>query len=201
MPEMDGFQATEQIRRSEGERRHTPIIAMTANALQGDRDRCLAAGMDDYLSKPVRASALAEMLQRWVGVETAAVAADQPSPAAHDVLASEALDALRELQEPGEPSLLVEIVSIFLRDAPGRLAAIREAIQTANADALREAAHALKGSAATLGAQQVGELCSQLEQMGREGALEAAAGLLPELDAAWRRAERALASVMSEAAA
>ncbi len=114
MPEMDGYQATAAIRRREGDTRHTPIIAMTAAAMEGDREVCLAAGMDDYVSKPVRTDALVETLDRWIGDDDPSRRVD---PA---VLDPERFDTVRELDD-GDGVMLRELSAAFLADASSQL--------------------------------------------------------------------------------
>jgi CheY-like chemotaxis protein len=121
MPEMDGFAASTEIRRREGTARHTPIIAMTANAMQGDRERCLAAGMDDFVSKPVRVDKLEAALRRWISDPRAAkrlppAGREQPAPpglAADAAVDPAALAGLRALQQPGQPDILGRVIRIF----------------------------------------------------------------------------------------
>ena len=125
MPEMDGYEATAEIRRLEGTARHTPIIAMTAAAMDGDRETCLAAGMDDYITKPVRLEALAAVLERWVNrAEAAGAAAGQaPSPAdvgLPDPLDRSQIELLRSLDD-GDGAVLGEIIDQYLtQTAAGR---------------------------------------------------------------------------------
>jgi CheY-like chemotaxis protein/HPt (histidine-containing phosphotransfer) domain-containing protein len=195
MPEMDGFEATAEVRRREGEQRHTPIIAMTANALKGDRERCLAAGMDDYISKPVRTEELAALLQRWVGgVTVRSHEAVQPAAAEPDTLTldQEKLNELDELSGDDEASLVVQMIDLFLADAHPRLAQIREAVEREDAGQLDRVAHALKGSASHFGVQQMVELCAQLEAAGRERQWSGVPDLLSRLLEEFPRVERAL---------
>ena len=102
------------------------------------------------------------------------------------------LDTLRDLREPGQPDVLTELIDLFLEDTPPRLAAVRDAVTRHDGDALRQAAHALKGSAASLGATEVRSLCAELEQLGKHGGLGATEALLRQLEDAYGRAETAL---------
>ncbi|MBW3615661.1 MAG: response regulator [Actinobacteria bacterium] len=181
MPVMDGYEATAAIRRSEQARGlHTPIIAMTASAMEGDRERCLAAGMDDYLSKPLRSEALAAVLARWLQL-TAADPDPAPEAVRGGALDSEILAHLIGMDEQAGFSLLEEVAGLLARDTPPRLAQMQGAIEAGDALALRQAAHALRGSAATVGATTMAALSSQLEELGRTGQVEGAAALLAEL--------------------
>ncbi len=205
MPELDGFRATAVIRRQEGTPgtgRRTPIIAMTAHALQGDRERCLAAGMDDYLAKPVRAEALAIMLQRWAPPVAAGAAPALPSDDMPIDL--QALAALRELGDEDGTELVREVATLFLEDAPLRLAALRSAMGRGDAVAVAREAHTLKGSAASLGALPLAGLCAVLE--GREpgltsdlGATSGGLDVLGQLDAELERVRVALDAYLAPA--
>ncbi len=157
MPNMDGFQATAEILKMEEGRRHTPIIAMTANAMRGDRERCLAAGMDGYISKPVRLEQLAEVLAQW----------DTPLDAA-------AIKNLCELAGPESPGFMDDLLGIYLEDLPGRLEAVRSAVRGGNAEGLRQAAHGLKGSSGNIGARRLQKICLLLESIGGSGTVEGA---------------------------
>jgi CheY-like chemotaxis protein/HPt (histidine-containing phosphotransfer) domain-containing protein len=187
LPELDGFAATAEIRRREGDGPHVPIIAMTANAMRGDRERCLAAGMDDYLSKPVKPEHLEQVLQRWMAnpppIGPTAVAA--PEPELGDAsLDPEILTRLVHLNRPGRPNLLSDLIRQFLEDTPRQLAALREAAERTDTRALAEGAHALKGAASHFGAERLAGLCQQLEQLpGSAGAEK----MLTEADAEFAR--------------
>jgi CheY-like chemotaxis protein len=183
MPEMDGYAATGEIRRREQEHgaaaRHTPIIAMTANALKGDAEKCLAAGMDDYLPKPLTVQRLEAVLTRW---------SPQTGPGAPE----EAVDAsilalLRDLQGEGRPDMLAEMIAVYLRDTPPRLAALREAVARADAEAVRREVHGLKGSSGQIGAVQVARLCADLEHQADTTDLTGAAETMRRLDEAFGR--------------
>ncbi len=151
MPELDGYEATRQIRLAEP-CRHTPIIAMTANTLEGDSEKCLAAGMNDYLDKPILLQALAAVLLKW----TAPV-----DPASLTWL--EQKDPSREL--------LRSVIQQYLDDAPVHLSALREGVANQDAQAVRGQAHALKGSSANFNAKGLQDLCARLEALARTGSL------------------------------
>ena len=159
MPVMDGFEATRIIRRRAGDAGRVPIVAMTAGALDGDRERCLAAGMDDYLAKPVDAGELAAALARWVP-QKASANARPPS------VDPGRLAILRELGPADGRGLLPAAAQAFRRDLPTRLAALRHAVDDGGGPDLEQAAHTLKGAAANIGATTAAELCQQLERMG-----------------------------------
>ena len=178
MPEMDGLEATARIRERERERRaggHAHIVALTAHAMAGDRERCLAAGMDGYLTKPVDPRALLEAVER-----SAAGAEPVSSEPVEAVL--DRTDLLRRLC--GDEELLATVIALFLEDCPARLAAIKLAVDARDREGVRTAAHALKSAAATLSARGVAEAAHALEQMGASGDLDHVTDAWPRLEAA-----------------
>ena len=191
MPEMDGYEATSEIRRrEESEGRCTPIIAMTANAMQGDREKALEAGMDDYVSKPVKVKELAVVLERWllqdedkVGHDTSAAGAASGTAAPNGSIDRSVLEGLRELQEEGEPDVLKELIKLFLEDVPSQLKALREAGEKDDAKSVERTAHTLKGSSSNMGALRMVTLCAELEEIGRSGDLAPAPALISGLEA------------------
>ena len=185
MPEMDGFAATAAIRRREGTARHTTIIAMTANALEGDRERCLAAGMDDYLSKPVKSDVLRLKLERWTGPHGSVI--DQAR-----------LAILRGIQQPGQPDCVTEVIDLFLMEATSRLEALHGAITRDDAVEIRRVAHLLKGSSATIGATRMAALADELESRDPG---EDAGELMAQLDREWVLVREALKAECTEAEA
>jgi len=196
MPEMDGFEATRRLRRMEAEqgRSRTPIIALTANAILGDRELCLDAGMDDYLAKPYTRAALLAVLARWrppAAAETAAEAAPaQPAPAAPAetgaILDAAALQNLRAMRRPGRPDVLGRIIDLFYSDAPRLLGQLEVAAEASDAAALQLAAHTLKSSCANVGALGLSATCREIEQYARGNdvgsALHHIRGIQQELD-------------------
>jgi CheY-like chemotaxis protein len=185
MPDMDGFEATKAIRARElGTGRHLRIVAMTAHAMKGDRERCFAAGMDGYLSKPIDPAMLYALLEDEIGSIDAqmAAAADAPRP-----LPIDRLQCMRRLG--GDEKLFLDVIQLFLEDCPLRLAAIKEAVDALDAERLRTAAHALKGASANLSAGGLFEAAAVLERIGAEGRLDAA-------QAAWRGLSAEAAHVM-----
>jgi signal transduction histidine kinase/DNA-binding NarL/FixJ family response regulator len=206
MPEMDGFQATAEIRRREGSARRTPVIAMTANAMKGDRERCLAAGMDDYISKPVHIEELRAALCRALsrpdapapGVEPETAAAKQHHP--NGPIDRARLRRLLPLNRPGREHAVEELIAQFVADAPLRFIAMREAAAQHDATALNETAHALRGAAEHFGALEVGALCEQLERLARTGSLGGAIELIEALEEAFGHARLALTQFSSASA-
>ena len=210
MPELDGYEATRRIRKAETaesspDRSRVHIIAMTANALEGDREACLAAGMDDYVSKPVKLPELQAALRRagaqmpHRGRVTAAelgspgneaapgesdAAEPGPTPPAVDPAVFESLRALREA---GEPDPAAELIDLFLADTPSRLNAMGAAVRDSSASGLRVSAHSLKGTASNLGARRLAALCALLEAGAKAGDLTRAASLLAEVTEEYRR--------------
>jgi len=181
MPEMDGFTAAREIRR----RGITvPIVALTANALTGDRERCLEAGMDDYLSKPIVETELVRVLQRFIP--------DVPP------IDEETLTTLRDLAG-GSDDFIREIAALYLGDAPPRIEAIRHALTKSDARALGDAAHALKSGSGNVGATTLHRLCHDLEAAARNGELANAPEIVRDLEREYGRVERRLREISSRA--
>jgi CheY-like chemotaxis protein/HPt (histidine-containing phosphotransfer) domain-containing protein len=223
MPEMDGFEASQQIRSRQREGllpSNLPIIALTANAVEGDRERCLAAGMDDYLTKPFTRERLAATLQRWLPPSVAApvdatsnssasAAPDAPGSArAHQAAAAagegpinaRALDAIRHLPGPNGALLVQKVIGAYLADTPPRFAQLRAAAEAGDAEALRKTAHTLKSSSANVGAEPLAALCKELEMLGRQGSVDGASVLLAAAETELTRVLAALNSTATSGA-
>ena len=196
MPEMDGFEAARRLRLSDARPR---IVGMTALAMAGDRERCLEAGMDDYISKPVRPEELQRALEAAASQAQPVTASpvpvvEVPQPAAID---PQVLANLRELQDPDEPDFVVELIDHLLTETPMRLANIDEAIAAGNAQAINRLAHSLKSSCGNLGAVGLATLCATLERAGAEGRVD---GTRAMLDAAYAEFERVKVALQAERA-
>jgi HPt (histidine-containing phosphotransfer) domain-containing protein len=224
MPEMDGLEATRQIHRRWSEDDHPYIVAMTANAMESDRQECLAAGMDDYVSKPVRVEALVAALEHaWAALagrrDRTAQAHEHESAAGHDAPgsngtpppggvqlagglppASVALDAaaLANLRAMvgDDASFLAELVNTFLEDAPRLLGDMRAAVAAGDAAALRLAAHSLKSNAAQFGATENAALCREIEGLGKAGNAQEAAALVDAAATAYPGVAAALQGIL-----
>jgi CheY-like chemotaxis protein len=191
MPRFDGYAATKEIRARSGPGARVPIIAMTANAGPGARERCLAAGMDDYVAKPVDTDALDAVLRRWVSFLPAATEASvrrRPSIPPIDLAM---LRRLRVGLPVGASDVVGEVIGIFRQEAPTRVLALRDAVARGDLAAAGRTAHTLKGSAGHLGAKTLGALCARLEEQVRAGvpfdvgfAVQAIADELERVDAA-----------------
>jgi signal transduction histidine kinase/DNA-binding response OmpR family regulator len=210
MPVMDGFQATAEIRRREsacGAARRVPIVALTANAIEGDRERCLNAGMDDYLSKPFRTAELRATLERWLTTAgsrrgpnlqaSATGSTSSPHTHDHDALDPAALDMLRELQQSGSESLLRTVVHAFLDSAPELLEDLETGLAQRSAERVQDAAHTLKSSSANVGATRLASLSREIEARARAGNLSQAKDLLDPLLAEYREVVSALEAVLA----
>ena len=211
MPVMDGYEATAAIRAlPAGRGEQLPIIALTANAMQGDRQKCLEAGMDDFLSKPYSLSQLQTTLLRWLSAAKQVKAADaspQPDhPVQPDSVASapalnlKVLEALRELDPEGGMGLAHQIMQTFLESAQQRVDHIEQAIASGDSETLGQAAHALKSSTANVGAETLSGLYKQLEKLGREHRINEANDLLDEVRREHQRAVSDMQAMLMEEA-
>jgi PAS domain S-box-containing protein len=199
MPEMDGYETTRSIRSAERGTR-IPIIAMTANAVQGDKERCLEAGMDDYLAKPIAIEALRQKLAYWLN-EPGAGAQEQADKTSERmaVIDQKTIGKLCKLQQLGEPDIVAELIGIYLNDAPVLLKRAREALAGNDESTLRRAAHSLKSTSANLGAIRLSALCKELEEMARRADLQNAPAVFSEINAEYQRVTQALNEVLAPA--
>jgi two-component system, sensor histidine kinase and response regulator len=185
MPIMDGFQATVAIRQQEQQgSQHIPIVALTANAISGDRERCLACGMDDYLSKPFTQEQLANLLAQWLPSHSAVIQTDttpvrtETAPLPPQELDLRAIENLRTLRA----GLLVKVLAAWLQESPGLLTQMQQAVREQDSALLLRAAHSLKNSAANLGARALSQLCLQIEQQARQGITQGLQNLMVEIE-------------------
>jgi PAS domain S-box-containing protein len=178
MPEMDGLEATRRIRQRWTREEAPRIIAMTANALEGDRELCLQAGMDDYVSKPIRPEELSTALARSEPRET------------EPVLEPAALGRLRETV--GGEEDLAELVALFLQDSARLVGELRRSVEAGRTEEARRHAHTLKSTAASFGASRLTELCRRIEALAEGGTVEEAVGLMAGVDAEFSRVRVAL---------
>jgi len=188
MPEMDGITATREIRNPQSPipNRTIPIIAMTAHAMKGDRERCLAAGMDDYISKPIKAEELFKVIEKLANglgdktkkEENSSAVLKKSEPIPKDIFdLSKALEVV-----DGDMELFKEIADLFQKNLPDNIAQIREGIAKGDANALEQAAHSLKGSVGNFGAKRAFDAAYRVEVIGREGRLAEADSALSELE-------------------
>ena len=179
MPEMDGLTATRKIREREKQTgRHVPIIAMTAHAMKGDQQRCLEAGMDGYLTKPVSSPQIAEVIARVLGAETT----PPPKLQAQEKRAGWDRAAALERVE-GDAALLADLVQVFLEELPEQLDTLQQGIAAADFEAIERTAHTLKGELVYLGLTEEAEKAKELEHKGRDRNIKAAQEIMPEFKA------------------
>jgi CheY-like chemotaxis protein len=214
MPEMDGLTATRHIRRELSYAQQPRVIAMTANAMQGDREMCLAAGMDDYVSKPIRIEELVEALSKSRPLETTrdvgtqaksprteaphgATALAPAPPLNGGVLDPKALADLLTMLG-GEFVYLEEIIDSFLEDAPKLLTELDQFVEEGDSAGVRRIAHSLKSNGADFGAMTFSNLCKDLELVGKSGALNGSAHLATQIATEYEKVAAALTLVRSE---
>ena len=201
MPEMDGYAATRAVRalEAQGMIRHIPIVALTAHATEADRQICLAAGMDSFLSKPFTQAALREELLRWLplsGEDAKSMASSghqQQAPAAQaegvEGLDQRALDELRALDPEGAAGLFNQIIQCYLDDTPKQIAQLRTATLAENIETMTRSAHSMKSSSFSVGAKRVGELARDIEAKGRANSTDGCHALLAELEEQYAAAD------------
>lgn len=176
---------------------------MTAHALAGEREKCLAAGMDDYLSKPVKADELSSVLEHWSKrstqpaeviepVETIEPAASPTMAAIGDAVDLTVLESFREFQEEGSPDFVGELIDLYLGDTQARFVEMRAALVGGDAGALQRVAHGLKGSSGNLGARRMASLCAELEETLRDCSLDGVEADMVALEAEFERVMVAL---------
>jgi len=192
MPEMDGYEATRRIRSHESAVRNheIPIIAMTAHAMQGDRENCLAAGMNDYIAKPVNPHNLIRVIEKWF-LKTDSPNAAESFPA--EQKENEVFDKKGLFERlMNDQDLVKDIIEGFLEEVPGQIAALSEALEKKDADLIRRLAHTLKGASANIGASALQETAYQVELAAKAGTLDTAYDLIPELDGQLKALKEAL---------
>lgn len=186
MPEMDGFEVTRVIRASEADsQRHISIIAMTAFALKGDREKCLETGMDDYISKPVTIEVLKSKIEAALSKGPDSAAEENvfsQAPSGNASIDPKVIAELLKLEEDSAHNIVEELTAIFLTDSPMRVDSIRQAINEDDADGLEHSAHALKGSCTVIGALRMKEICFELEKIGSTSSLHKLGDALPRLE-------------------
>ena len=197
MPEMDGYAATAELRKrqAKGEIPHFPIIALTANAIAGDRETCLAAGMDDYLAKPFKREQFREILYRWLEhrVREGGAVADTASHSApgSGEIDSAALDLIRSIQ-PEDDSLVREIIGLYLENGPRLLDLLAHGYACGDLGEVHRASHTLKSSSGQVGAVLLAELCKEVENHARGGSYDASGKPLQDIRNEFAAVEAAL---------
>ena len=214
MPEMDGFAATAAIRARERNLKlpRIPIVALTAHAIAGDRERCLAQGMEDYLSKPFRQSQLIAVVRRWVS-EGRSSSTNKPDTTNHatpivaalsqsvDCLDERILRNLRDLRRPGRPDIYVDMLSRYLDSSRQHIETMRQHIVAQNAAALFQTAHSLKSSSGMVGARTLAEHIKRLEVLGNSGDVSSAPAVFAQVEMEYHRVKRAIEGLLGKEAA
>ena len=186
MPELDGLEATRRIRKLEAPGRHVPIIAVTAHAMQGDRERCLEAGMDDYISKPLQRQELLAALERWIKTEVEELVLELPKNPGEG--STRSADAVIDLESAlprfsGDMAFLLELLNEFIRQVESGGKQMREAASSGDAESLFQLAHSLKGAAGAFSAKRLMERTLELEQRARTDNLSGVETLIAQMEA------------------
>jgi signal transduction histidine kinase/DNA-binding response OmpR family regulator/HPt (histidine-containing phosphotransfer) domain-containing protein len=214
MPEMDGYAATRAIRSAETARSsaagHIPIVALTAHALEGDREKSLEAGMDDHLSKPFTLDQLSEVLAKYLPfqrvepdvtshpVHDESIGTGAPTPVGRqdgegsNGIDRTVLDRIRAIEAQGSTGLFTTVVTYYINESPGTIASLRKAVEANDAGMMQELAHSLKSASANVGAQTVAGLCKEMELAGRAKTTQAGPGLLLQIEREFGIASHAL---------
>ena len=185
MPEMDGYEVAMTIRRLENQTRRVPIVAVTAHTAGGEREKCMSAGMDDFVSKPVSTQRLGQVLVRWLGKREKSQVVDSEKVAGLQALAR------------SNPTFMRDITGLFREDALMRLHELRDSYEANNAEMLSRAAHALKSSSGNMGATRMYEIAGELEQKAKETGVDGAMAMIDQLADELNRALELLAATVS----
>jgi CheY-like chemotaxis protein len=191
MPELDGYEATAALREREAGAERLTVVAMTAHAMKGDRERCLAAGMDDYLAKPLRPEELDSVLERWLHTPATGAPEAAPEPASMALVDEARARVFRE----DYPEIVDQLIELFADSTPPLLRELREGAAAGDQETVRRAAHKLKGSCQNIGATFMATLCRSLE-IAEPGELEPT---FAELDNAFGATEAAIRRALVEA--
>ncbi|MGI9260415.1 MAG: two-component regulator propeller domain-containing protein [Woeseiaceae bacterium] len=191
MPVMDGFEATAEIRKKFGSEHEVPIIALTANAVAGDRERCLKAGMQDYLSKPICVEHLQAALKKYLPVKRA-------GGKTMGAIDTASLDSIRNLQGVGGDNMVKRVVDLYLSNSSMLVDDLRLALSTNDSESVRQSAHALKSSSQNVGAFGLASLSQKFEEMGRSGKLADIKGCMTELDDLYSNTVSALKAAIQQ---
>jgi signal transduction histidine kinase/DNA-binding response OmpR family regulator len=206
MPKMDGYEATFEIRRREAySKRRTPIVALTADVTEGARERCLAAGMDDYLAKPFTLDQMKAMLSTWLSPSSPAVEGDNLAlapvlPSLNEPVDYKVLDSLGQLQREGRPDIVQQVINLFFNDAEDLLRDLTEGAANKDAALLHHASHALKSVSANVGAVILSSRCGELEVMAQAGMVAAVGGMVSAIIEAYRVVEILLSARLPKVA-
>ncbi|MBA2660579.1 MAG: response regulator [Nitrosospira sp.] len=221
MPEMDGYEATAEIRRRADSKSRLPIVAVTAQAMQGDQAHCLAADMNDYISKPVKQEDFARALKWWVprqnriqkneplqhrrehenvnivdipGSSSSPISSSLPNPSS--ALSTEVLARLRALEEATEPSLVSRIFTSFLKDGAERIGVLRSSLEMSDTELLRKTAHALRGASGNVGAMHMAGIAQQLEALGQSSSMNGAVAFIEQIEVEFERVKAEIAELI-----
>jgi len=203
MPRMDGYTATAEIRKWQEPNLHTPIIAMTAHAMKGDRERCLAAGMDDYISKPIDPAAILRVLRRWLPEDLSGKTKTEPKEPASKPTPAE------ELQEPapvlslhqalwvtgGKVPMFRRIATVLLQHMPNRVEELKLAVEQKNLEEITRIAHSITGASASVGGERLRQAALRMEMQGRQGSQEGLPGMLQSITHEFEQLKTALENI------
>jgi two-component system sensor histidine kinase/response regulator len=191
MPVMDGFEATRRIR-DQDRFKTLPILALTANAMIGDREKVLAVGMNDYITKPIQIPQVFVVMAQWISPKMASAQTD------YSEIDPEALQKIRDLQRPGKESVVARVVDAYISSTPPLVDEMGRALDDDHEQTVQRSAHTLKSSSLVLGASELAEVCKQIEEHAREGNLAEVRPLMSRLSALYASACASLLSLREQ---
>jgi HPt (histidine-containing phosphotransfer) domain-containing protein len=197
MPEMDGIEATRRIRMLDREKGvHTKIVALTARAMEGDREKCLERGMDDYLSKPFTMESMREMLHRWLPAKSPEDQILPRVPRKGSAVDAVTLESIDSLSTDTSPNLLYRVAGLFLTETPNLLQTLHDMVVKGDGMGIQKTAHSLKSSCAMVGAHHLSELCRELEERVEDRNFDGAAIHYRRIEMEYAAVEKALREIL-----